>query len=294
MTADGVGKVPAPGWGTLLDAGAALLREAGVERPRDEALRIGAALAGLSPGELRLRSATVPESALAARVEEALRRRASGEPLAYVTGVAGFRHLTLRSDRRALIPRPETELLVDLVLAVRREGDLADIGTGTGCLALALAIEGAYRRIVAVDRSADALALARENRDLVGGNASRVRLVHGDLATAFRAGSLDVMVSNPPYLTDDEWQSLDPSVRSWEPKLALPSGDDGLAALRGLLDDGRRVLRPGGLMALELDCRRAETTAALARDFGWTDVAVHHDLFGRARFLTARKQGVVP
>jgi release factor glutamine methyltransferase len=294
VTADGAGGMAAPSWAALLEAGAVRLREAGVEQPRDEALRIGAALAGLSPGALRLRATTVPEPSLGARVEEALRRRASGEPLAYVVGVAGFRHLTLRSDRRALIPRPETELLVELVLAVRREGDLADIGTGTGCLALALATEGAFARIVAVDRSADALTLARENRELVGGAAARVRLVHGDLATALRGASLDILVSNPPYLTEGEWQTLDPSVRSWEPRLALPSGDDGLAALRDLLDDGRRVLRPGGLIALELDCRRSAATAALARDFGWTDVAVHHDLFGRARFLTARKQGAAP
>ncbi len=290
MSGAGAGNDAAPDWRALLDEGAALLRAHGLESSRDEALRIAAGLAGRSPGDLRLRADERPDAAVAERVRIAMHRRASGEPLAYVTGVTGFRHLTLRCDRRALIPRPETELLVELVLDRRRDGDLLDIGTGTGCLAFALATEGGFRRVVAMDRSRDALALAAENRGRIGDGARHVRLVQADLVSAVRAGSFDVLVSNPPYLTEHEWETLDPSVKAWEPRLALPSGADGLDALRILLDDGRRVLRRGGLIALELDCRRAAATAALATARGWTDVAVHHDLFGRERFLLARKE----
>jgi release factor glutamine methyltransferase len=216
----------------------------------------------------------------------AARRRAAGEPLAHVTGRAGFRHLDLRSDRRALIPRPETEGLVDLLLARVRHGRVADIGTGTGALALSLAQEGGFARVVAVDISADALDLARENRRLTG---LPVDLVRGDLCGSLGTGSLDALVANPPYLSDGEHAALDGSVRDWEPALALASGPDGMAATARLLDESRRVLRQGGWLALEVDCTRAGDTARRAGELGWTEPVIHADLFGRERYLLARR-----
>ena len=156
----------------------------------------------------------------------------------------------LRVDRRALIPRPETEGLVELVLARVRGGRVADVGTGTGCIALSLATEGTYAQVVGIELSSDALALAAENRRETGADVS---LVRGDLTHTLPPESFDALVSNPPYLTTGEYAALDRSVRDWEPELALTAGADGLAAIARLLEDGRRVLRPGGWVAIEID-----------------------------------------
>lgn len=259
----------------------------GIVEPRREALRLVAELSGRSVGDLRLRSDDPAEPTLVERVADGARRRASGEPLAYVSGSAGFRDLDLQVDRRVLIPRPETEGLVELVLQATRQGRVVDVGTGSGCIALSLAQEGSYRHVAGVDRSAPALMVAREN-------ARRLHLpvsfLQGDLVSALAPESREVVVSNPPYLTEAELQGLDPSVRDWEPHQALASGRDGLNAVRGLLEDARRVLVPTGLLAMEVDSSRAVQVAALARRSGWTDVAVTQDLFGRDRFVTARRE----
>ena len=270
----------------LLAEAARLLGEAGVAEPRREAARIWSWLervpaAAVTPDD---RAAVAPERT--ARFRSAVRRRAAGEPLAHVTGWAGFRHLTLRSDRRALIPRPETEGLVDLLLARVRTGRVADVGTGTGCMALSLALEGAFELVTGIDLSSEALALARQNRDETG---ARVALVQGDLTHVLAARSLDALISNPPYLTSQEYGALDASVREWEPELALAGGPDGLAAIDLLLVDGRRVLRPGAWVALEVDEARAGQCAARAGGSGYTDIAIHTDLFGRERYLLARR-----
>jgi release factor glutamine methyltransferase len=223
---------------------------------------------------------------LAAAFLGAVERRARGEPLSYVTGWTGFRLLKLRIDRRALIPRPETEGLVELLLERVGGGRVADVGTGSGCIALSLATEGRYDRVIAIDRSPAALALAAVNRELVG---APVTLVRGDLTAPLRSRSLDGLVSNPPYLTATEYSDLDTSVAGWEPRDALVSGDDGLDATIRLLHDGSRVLRSGGWIALELDVNRAATVAELARTREWEAVEVRADLFGRERYLLARR-----
>ena len=187
---------------------------------------------------------------------------------------------------RALIPRPETEGLVELVLARAPGGVVADVCTGTGCVALALADEGRYEMVHAVERDPEAHALATEN---IRASGLRVRLHRGDLVAPLTGLALDALVANPPYVTDDEYLALDPSVRDWEPRAALASGRDGLDHTRRLLDEGRAVLRSGGTIALELDATRAGPSAEVARTFGWTDIAVHRDLYGRERYLTARR-----
>jgi release factor glutamine methyltransferase len=276
-----------PTLASLLADAAARLSAAGVPEPRREALRLWSGLTGALPASaLADQHDAVPPPPDAAALLDAAGRRARGEPLAHVTGRAGFRHLELRADRRALIPRPETEGLVELVLARVRAGVVADIGTGTGCIAISLASEGRYDRVFAVDLSADALALARENAVLAGAAPAFVR---GDLSTALASASLDALVSNPPYLSAAEYAGLDPAVRDWEPAAALVSGASGLDATDALLDDGRRVLRPGGLIALEVDCSRAAEAARRASALAWADVAIHTDLFGRERYLLARR-----
>jgi release factor glutamine methyltransferase len=264
------------------------LRQAGIAEPRRQAIRIWSELHGVSQAEMLLGGLrTIPPSQ-AADFRDAIQRRTAGEPIAYVTGWAGFRHLVLRSDQRALIPRPETEGLVDLVLERVRSGTVVDVGTGSGCLALSLAQEGDFTRVVGVDCSSEALALAQLNRDLLG-TGDRACFVRADLCAALLPGSCDALVSNPPYLTVSEYEGLDPAVREWEPAIALRSGVDGLEATIRLLTEGQAVLRLGGWLALEVDCTRAGIAARLAVERGWQSVGIHMDLFGRERYLLAQR-----
>jgi release factor glutamine methyltransferase len=271
---------------TLIDDGAEQLRRSGARKPRREAIRIWTELGQRAPAQIFLDREQPVDTTAAMLFHDAISRRAGGEPLPHVIGRSGFRHLSLASDARALIPRPETEGLVELLLQRVRAGRVADIGTGSGCIALSLALEGAYDQVTAVDRSAEALGLARVNRDLTS---ARVSLVQADLCAPLGPGSLDALISNPPYLTVDEYSSLETSVRDWEPAMALVSGEDGMAATMRLLDEGREVVRPGGWLALEVDCSRAAVAAGQASAFGWIEVAVHMDLFGRERYLLAQR-----
>ena len=270
----------------LLEDAVLRLQAGGIAEPRREARRLWADLQGHSRAEvLPLRDDPVDQS-LRGRYEAAVLRLAAGEPIQYVTGIAGFRRLTLASDRRALIPRPETEGLVELVLARVSHGRIADIGTGSGCIALSLADEGGFDQVVGVDRSPEALALARENRDRLS---LPVEFVEGDLCEPLRGERWDALVSNPPYLTSGEYQGMDRSVRNWEPEGALSDGPDGLATTRRLVVQARDVVRTGGLLGLEVDCSRAPAVAGLATEAGWVDVSVYEDLFGRARYVLARR-----
>jgi release factor glutamine methyltransferase len=271
----------------LLSELAGALEAAGVPEPRREVLSLWRDLSGRSAAGALVRPDAPVDAELASALRRGSARRAAGEPLAHVAGRAGFRRLVLRSDGRALIPRPETEGLVDLLLARVRGGMVADVGTGTGALALALASEGAFTTVVATDVSDAALALAREN---VAETGLRVGLVQSDLCAALRPGVFDALVSNPPYLSMAEYTALDQAVRVWEPEGALVGGTGGSEITMRLLDDARTVLRPGGWLALELDCSRAEACARHASALGWNEVTVLADLFGRDRYLLATRR----
>lgn len=266
----------------LTTAATSLFHEAGLGDPRREAIRLWRATGGGWPD--RDDTAVPPDRA--ATYRSAARRRAAGEPFAYVVGSVGFRHLTLACDRRALIPRPETEGLVDVALSRVRHGSAVDVGTGTGAIALSLAHEGAFDRMVGVDISEDALQLARANG--VASSLS-VHWLRGDLTSGMANASIDLLVANPPYVSEPEYGELDASVKDHEPRLALVGGVDGLEQTRMLLLDGQRVLRPGGWLVLELDCRRATATAEYATAAGWQATTVMDDLFGRARYFAARQ-----
>ena len=218
----------------------------------------------------------------------ALRR---GAPFAYAVGRACFRHLTLDVDERVLIPRPETEVLVDLVLAADvGAGTVVDVGTGSGAIALALASEGSFSRVVATDISLDALAVARGNAR-VHASALRapVEFRHGSLLAPVRDLRVRAVVSNPPYIALGEAGSLPAGVRDWEPSVALFSGADGMPATAALVRDAHAVLDRGGLLAMEVDARRASLAAELVMADGrYRDVAVRLDLAGRERFVLAR------
>ena len=271
---------------SLVADGTRRLRQAGVSEPRREALRLWAGVTNGVAADVALGGGRLVDGAIGTHYELAVARRSAGEPLAHVTGTVGFRKLDLISDARALIPRPETEGLVDLLLQRVRTGSIVDVGTGTGCIALSLLQEGSFNEVVALDRSREALALAKLNYEFTG---FRPVLVQGDMCQPLRERAFDALVSNPPYLTEAEYRHLDPSVGDWEPELALVGGTDGMFALRRLLDESRDVLSPGGWLALEVDCTRAAATAAHASALGWQDVTVHVDLFGRERYLLARR-----
>ena len=271
----------------LVEAAASRLRAAGVPKPRREANRLWAWVNRVSPGEAYFSRERHAAGEPARAFEAAVERRAAGEPMAYVLGHCGFRKLELGCDRRALIPRPESEGIVALALERVRSGWALDIGTGTGCLALALADEGAFDAIVATDLSADALSLAAENASRTG---LEVRLVRGDGGAPVRGSRFGLIVSNPPYLTETEYQALDASVKRWEPRTALAGGPDGLGLTRRLVREAGVLLAPGGWLVMELDSTRSGAVATLAREAGWVDVAVWDDLFGRARYLTARRE----
>jgi len=275
--------------GNLITDAGAMLAAARVPEPRREALRLWADLVEGSPVDAILGRRAPVSSEQVAVFLSAVDRRAGGEPLAYVSGRAGFRRLTLAVDRRVLIPRPETEGLVELVLTHASRGIVADVCTGSACIALSLADEGCYDRVLGVDLSADALAVAAGNIRRTG---LAVELIQGDLTASLATGSVNVLVANPPYIAPREYAALDASVLDWEPRMALESGAEGLEATERLLLDGRRVVVPGGWVALELDASRAAATAALASASGWRHVTIHHDLFGRERYLLAQRSEI--
>lgn len=282
---------PSGSVGDALSQATERLQQAGVLNPRRESTALWAAVAGSTPGDVWMARTGSAAPDVADRFWAAVGRRAGGAPFPYAVGRAGFRTLDLLVDARALIPRPETEGLVGLVLewAGNRGGDrglAADVGTGTGCIALALAQEGDFAGVVATERSPAAATLARENVARVGPRVP-VEIREGDLLTPLSGSRYRVIVSNPPYLTEAEYVALEPSVRAYEPRDALVSGVDGLAATRALLAGAGPLLEPGGLLAFEIDERRALEVRTLAHEYGWRRIGIHDDLFGRPRFALA-------
>lgn len=226
-----------------------------------------------------------------------LKRRADREPLQYILGKAAFRELELAVDARVLIPRPETEVLVGEVLdwaEARDATDLTamDLGTGSGAIALSLAQEGPFGRVVATDRSPEALETARENAEAAGLE-DRVEFRSGELFEPLAAGErFDVIVSNPPYVAEGDAEELQPEVRDWEPTGALFAGPDGLAVIRNIIDGAGEHLEPGGLLALEVGLGQAGPVVTLTEEAGaYGDVRVRRDLARRERMVLARRAG---
>lgn len=238
-----------------------------------------------------LHSDEVLEDKSAAESIGAARLRALGAPIQYAVGKAAFRHLTLLVDKRVLIPRPETEMLVDIVLERARSGSVADVCTGSGAIALALATEGGYDRVIATDLSIDALDVARENAARTGTSVrAKIELRHGSFLAPLAGELLDAVVSNPPYIAEDEMESLPPEVREWEPKDALQSGRDGLDAIRAITAGAPDVMKPGALLALEVDTRRADLASDILKsDRRYEKIEILDDLTGRPRFVLARR-----
>ena len=289
--------------GALLIEAEARLGSAGSDGPDLEARRIVEEASGLSGAELVLAADEPVTERVVAHVEAMVARRQTGEPLQYVVGRWGFRRLDLLVDRRVLIPRPETEQLVDHALAEleplaagrpwpKRRGEAScltlDLGTGSGAIALALVDECPAVAVWGVERSPDALAVARANLAGLGRAGARVRLAEGswfDPLPTELAGTVDVIVANPPYVA--EVDRLPDEVRRWEPVDALISGPTGLEAIERIAGEASQWLRPGGVLVVEIGETQGEAAVAVARNAGLADVEVRRDLNDRDRFLVA-------
>jgi release factor glutamine methyltransferase len=266
------------------------LGEKEVPEPRLTAELLLAGALGLKRLDLYLQFERPLRDEELAEFKSRLKRRARREPLQYIEGRAAFRNLSLRVDRRVLIPRPETEVLVAEVLQwARGKAGLhaLDVGTGSGAIARSLAAEGPFSRIVATDLSDDALEVARENcRQLAPG--TEVEFRQGAVYAPVAGERFDVIVSNPPYIGLVEEATLEPEVREWEPRTALFAGETGLDVVRELVADAPHHLAPGGLLALEIGAGQADQVAALIGAVsGFAEPVVRRDLAGRNRIVLA-------
>jgi release factor glutamine methyltransferase len=259
----------------------------GVGGARLDAELIVANALGLTRLELYLDHDRALTEAELASARELVERRGRREPLAYVLGEWGFRRLTLRCDARALVPRPETEVVVERCLALLEGLDapaVLDVGTGTGAIALAIADEHPGARVTALDASPDALALARENAEATG---LGVELLLGAVTDGLPGGPYDLVVSNPPYILAGELDGLAPEVREWEPRAAIL--DEGQTA--EVTRAARGVLRPGSWLVLETHSEGAADVARATVDAGYEAARVTKDLTGRERVVEARWAG---
>lgn len=261
----------------------------GVESPRLNAeLLIGHAL-GLKRMQLYLqfeRPLTEPELE---KIRPLVKRRGSREPLQYILGETEFSGLKLKVDRRALIPRPETERLIELVTQqmTAPPATILDLGTGSGAIALALAKTYPDSVVTAVDKSEEALNLARENAGACG-LTGRVKFVLSDWLAALPSGEkYQLIVANPPYLSDEETAAAQPDVREFEPRMALSAGANSAAALEHIIRAARSYLVPGGLLACETGSAQHRALLALAAAQGYARTDSRCDLTGRERYLLA-------
>jgi release factor glutamine methyltransferase len=265
------------------------LAERGVGSPRLNAEHLVGHALGLKRMELYLQFERLLSEPELERLRPLVRRRGQREPLQYILGDADFHGLRLKVDRRALIPRPETERLVELVTqsVPVPPATALDFGTGSGAIALALARHWPEARFTAVDRSLEALALARENAQALG-LAARVEFLQSDWGAALPGGvRFDVIVANPPYLSAAETAAAEPEVRAFEPAEALVADEDGLGALRRIVAEAPARLTPGGLLALETGIDQHKSLALLLTDAGFARFDSHPDLTGRDRFIFA-------
>ncbi|EIP97463.1 protein-(glutamine-N5) methyltransferase, release factor-specific [Opitutaceae bacterium TAV1] len=310
----------------ILQKTTAFFTDKGVPSPRHDAeCLVGHAL-GLKRMQLYLQFERPLKEPELETIRALVRRRARREPLQHILGAVEFSGLTLKTDPRALIPRPETEYLVELVIerlspptpppppatpsdipaadavapsdappsappASASPLRILDLGTGTGAIALALARRYPDASIIATDTSDDALALARENAAALS-LAGQVTFLRSDWFAALPPPSpvtaFDLIVSNPPYLTDDEVAAAEPEVRDHDPRAALVAPEAGLADLRVIIDQARPRLAPGGLLALETGIAHHDALLALADERGYTAIESVRDLAGRPRFFFAR------
>jgi release factor glutamine methyltransferase len=263
-----------------LDSAVVALSAAGVDTPRLDAEVLLAHALGVDRARLVLDRDRPVEGPAVRAFQDAVRRRAvAREPVAYITGVKGFRRLELHVDRRVLIPRPETETLVEAALDLPPGARVVDVGTGSGAVALAVKDERPDLDVAATDRSADALAVARANAARLGLD---VAFVEGDLLAGLDA---DAVVSNPPYVEDSA--TLQPEIARHEPPVALYAGPHGLTVIRRLV--AQVAASPARFVALEVGFGQAGEVGGVLRDAGFAEVSARRDLAGIERVVVGRR-----
>lgn len=293
-------------WSQLAGEAAASLVDAGVDNAASEARWIVEVAAGMDDGALGVEGSGPATVGGVNRVWAMVGRRSAGEPLQYVLGQWSFRTLNVMVDPRVLIPRPETEQVVEVALgelaslAERRSPGaeppvVVDLGTGSGAIALSIAAEWPQALVVATDVSTDALAVTQANLAGIGMAGASVRLAHGSWFQALgphvgvEPGGIDLVISNPPYVAADE--PLPDEVANHEPHRALVSGPLGTEDLHVVIKGAARWLRPGGVVIVELAPHQAAPVAGVAADAGLVDVRIEHDLTGRDRMVVAYQPG---
>jgi release factor glutamine methyltransferase len=263
----------------VLSAAVEALGGAGVDNPRLDAELMLATAMGVDRAELYADPQQKVEPDLAREFGGMVRRRVHREPVAYILGRAHFRQLELIVDSRVLIPRPETELLVELADDRQR---VLDVGTGSGAIALAIANERAGVRVTGIDNSPEAIEVARANAERL---AIEVEFLIADLIVG---GPYDLIVSNPPYVRESEWQSLQPEISLYEPREALVAGPEGLDVIRDLVPAAADVLVRGGMLAVEVGQGQARLVEGLFERSRFTHVETIRDLAGIPRVVTGR------
>ena len=287
-------------WRELLAETTDRLERGGIAAGASEARWIVEEASGLEGTDLVLGLDEPATVRMVAHLDAMVDRRLAGEPIQYVLGHWAFRHLDLLVDRRVLIPRPETEQVVEVALIAhdrvravrggRHRAAVVDLGTGTGAIALAVATERSGSRVWAVERSAEALAVARANLAGLGMAGSGVQLIEGSWFEPLPAelrGTVDLVVSNPPYIAAHE--SLDPSVAEWEPIDALVPGPSGLEAYEHIVAEAPSWLGPAGALVLEIGASQGTAVAELFAEHGFVDVAVAPDLAGHDRAVSGHR-----
>lgn len=271
--------------GDLARRGATLLSRAGIEQAGRETAWLLEHALRVTPLDLRLNESRMVEGEGLRRARALLARRADREPLQYLLGTQEFCGLEFEVEPSVLIPRPETELLVEAAVrcagmqpAVGRRPVVADVGTGSGCIAVSLARRLPLAVLYATDRSAEALRVARRNAERQG-VAGQVAFLEGDLLQPLRArglsGRVNLVVSNPPYIAEREWEALQPEVRLFEPRIALAGGEDGLAVYRRLVQEAVDLLSAAGWLIMEVGQGQAESVRMLldaTTQYGTVDV----------------------
>ena len=285
--------VAARRWKTLLSDGRACLERAGIAEANNKLRWVAAHLLGCGLLDSLRHLDETPSPDLAQAFAAAVARLATDEPVQYVIGETDFMGLKIRCDARALIPRPETEVLVACAedfLRGKENPVVVDVCTGTGCIALSLASEIPGAKLIGLDTSDEALALAQENAAALG-LAERVVFLNPaavDLADVLEPGSIDAVVANPPYIPTDACARLADNVRRFEPMAALDGGPDGMEITRQIIEESTMLLASGGFIFLEIGAEddQARPLGRYLADVGFEGVRAHRDVFGKERFLS--------
>jgi release factor glutamine methyltransferase len=275
-------------WQDMMREAIPRLAAAGIEHPAREARRLLAHALGIEPTDVIIREMDAVEPVGLTGFEAAVQRRIAHEPLSRIRGTREFFGRTFIVTPDVLDPRPETELLVEEgVKRLPPNGRVLDLGTGTGCILLSVLAERSDAAGVAVDVSPAALAVARRNAEALG--VSRATFIEGSWEAGAAAGPFDLVLSNPPYVTETEYEDLAPGVRDFDPRLALVGGADGLDPYRAILDLAPRLLKPGGALGFEFGSTQGEAVAGLMAKAGLTGISLLRDLAGHERAAFGRR-----